>query len=78
MEDLHFLVFSKTEGFRHESIKDGLDMMGKLAEEHGFSFEATEDADIFIEHSLKAFDAIVFLNTTGDVLDDAQQMEMKR
>ncbi|WP_016908019.1 ThuA domain-containing protein [Streptomyces xiaopingdaonensis] len=67
------LVFSKTAGFRHDSIEDGIDTVRQLGEEHGFSVEATEDAGEFTPDNLAGFDAVVWLSTTGDVLDDAQQ-----
>ncbi len=67
------LVFSRTAGFRHDSIPNGIAMLQQLGVEHGFSVEATEDPSRFTAASLQAFDAVVFLSTTGDVLDQAQQ-----
>ncbi len=68
------LVFSKTEGFRHSSqIDAGHAMIADLAAEHGFIVESSEDDALFTERTLLLYDAIVFLNTTGDILDDDQQ-----
>ena len=67
------LVFSKTAGFRHDSIEDGIAAIEELGTEHGFSVDATEDAAEFTEENLARYDAVVWLSTTGDVLDDAQQ-----
>ena len=67
------LVFSKTAGFRHGSIPSGIAAMRSLGKEHGFRVEATEDASWFRPEMLSRFDSVVFLNTTGDVLDDEQQ-----
>lgn len=72
------LVFSKTAGFRHASIGDGVEAIRKLGDQHGFSVQATEDAAAFTDDNLRAYDAVVFLNTTGDVLDDAQQASFER
>ena len=72
------LVFSKTEGFRHASIEAGQDAFRRLGEAHGFSVTFTEDAARFQEDSLKRYDAVVFLNTTGDVLDARQQRHFQR
>jgi len=72
------LVFSKTEGFRHKSIDAGIEMFRKFEADQGITIVATEDADYFKEESLKNFKAVVFLNTTGDCLNDAQQYEMMR
>ncbi|WP_039831599.1 ThuA domain-containing protein [Nocardiopsis valliformis] len=67
------LIFSKTTGFRHDSIPYGVALYEALAEEHGFETEHTEDADIFNPEDLARFDAVVWLSTTGDVLDEDQQ-----
>jgi cytochrome c len=72
------LVFSKTTGYRHSSIESGIAAVQKLARENGFAVEATEDAGAFTERNLKRFRAVVFLNTTGDVLDARQQDAFER
>ena len=72
------LVFSKTESFRHASIETGIEAIRQLGNEHGFGVDATEDAAMFTENTLKNYRAVIFLNTTGDVLDPAQQDEFER
>ena len=72
------LVFSKTAGFRHSSIEAGIAAIRKLGQENGFSVEATEDATAFSDRNLRRFAAVVFLNTTGDVLDAKQQDTFER
>ena len=72
------LVFSKTEGFRHASIEAGKAAFEKMASEKGFIAEFTEDASRFTNANLKQFNAVVFLNTTGDVLNNEQQEEFER
>jgi type 1 glutamine amidotransferase len=67
------LVFSKTAGFRHDSIPDGIAAVKQLGETGGFTVDATEDAAAFTPANLRRYDAVVFLSTTGDVLDDTQQ-----
>jgi type 1 glutamine amidotransferase len=67
------LVFSRTLGFRHGSIADGIDMLRQLGTQHGFTVDATEDPTRFSAAGLASYDAVVFLSTTGNVLDDAQQ-----
>ncbi|SCK35787.1 ThuA domain-containing protein [Streptomyces sp. WMMB 322] len=67
------LVFSRTAGFRHDSIPDGIEALRNLGEQHGFTVDATEDARVFTPGRLAAYDAVVFLSTTGDVLDKSQQ-----
>lgn len=72
------LVFSKTKGFRHESIKAGKEALVKLGSEKGFGVDTTESADVFTEENLKKYRAVIFLSTTGDVLNQAQQNEFMR
>ncbi|WP_327350952.1 ThuA domain-containing protein [Streptomyces sp. NBC_01304] len=71
------LVFSKTAGFRHDSIPAGIDAVRTLGAVHGFTVTATEDAGAFTPESLAGYEAVVFLNTTGDVLDDNQQSALQ-
>ncbi|WP_372457206.1 ThuA domain-containing protein [Streptomyces purpurogeneiscleroticus] len=72
------LVFSKTAGFRHDSIPQGIATVKDLGSEHGFAVDATEDAGAFTEANLARYDAVVFLSTTGDVLDAAQQTAFEK
>ena len=72
------LVFSKTAGFRHSSIAAGIAAIRKLGQENGFSLDATEDAGAFTSKNLARYRTVVFLNTTGDVLDAAQQDDFER
>ncbi len=72
------LVFSKTGGFRHASIKDGKIALQKLAAEHNFVVDFTEDATAFTDTNLARYDAVVFLLTTGKILDDSQQAAFER
>lgn len=67
------LVFSKTSGFRHDSIPAGRTMLQNLATRNGWEIEFTEDATEFSESNLARFDVVVWLSTTGDVLDTSQQ-----
>ncbi|MFC7339839.1 ThuA domain-containing protein [Saccharopolyspora griseoalba] len=72
------LVFSETAGFRHESIEDGIAAIEELGEEHDFRVEATEDSSRFDDAELARFDAVVWLSTTGDVLDAGQEAAFER
>jgi type 1 glutamine amidotransferase len=67
------LVFSKTAGFRHDSIPEGVTCFRELAAELGFQCIATEDSSIFNPTSLASVAVVVFLNTTGDVLTKPQE-----
>ncbi|MFF0309826.1 ThuA domain-containing protein [Streptosporangium sp. NPDC004379] len=67
------LVFSRTAGYRHDSIPDGLRAVGELGRRHDFTVHATEDGGAFTPAGLARYRAVVFLNTSGDVLDDARR-----
>jgi cytochrome c len=72
------MVFSKTAGFRHASIEAGKAAFQKMAKEKGFAADITEDAGQFTAENLKRYRAVVFLNTTGDILNPEQQSEFER
>lgn len=72
------LVFSRTKGYRHASIPVGRMAIMKLGQENGFAVDTTEDASQFTEANLKKYGAVIWLSTTGNVLDDAQQAAFER
>lgn len=72
------LVFSKTAGFVHSSIPNGVAAIQKLASENGFMADTTKNAAIFNDDSLKRYAAVIFLNTTGDALDARQEIAFER
>lgn len=68
------LVFSRTTGYRHSSIPQGVEAMKILGEKSkAFTIEHSEDPAIFTAEKLKSFDAVLFLNTTGDPAPDEAQ-----
>lgn len=71
--DFRVLLFSKTTGFRHDSIPAGIAAIQQLGAENDFDVFATEDSTAFTAANLAQFDVVIFLNTTGNVLDVAQQ-----
>ncbi|TXS32913.1 DUF1080 domain-containing protein [Streptomyces sp. adm13(2018)] len=72
------LVFSKTAGYRHASITPGIAALRDLGAANDFTVDATEDAQAFTTGNLGQYKAVVFLSTTGDVLDAAQQTAFER
>ena len=72
------LVFSKTEGYRHESIPAGVTALRKLCKDNDIAMDSSEDAADFNEKNLKRYAAVVFLNTTGDVLNPIQETDFER
>lgn len=71
------MVFSKTEGYRHDCIETGIKSIQKLGKENNFKVDMTEDSNVLIS-GLNNYDVIIFLNTTGDILADAQQEKFEK
>ena len=72
------LVFSKTAGFRHDSIPQGIAAIKALGADKGFAVDSTEDAARFTDAGLAGYKVVVFLSTTGDILDDGQKAAFER
>jgi cytochrome c len=72
------LVFSKTTGFRHDSIVPGIAAIAALGVEHRFAVDSTEDATRFSEANLARYRVVVFLNTTGDIFGPDQKVAFER
>jgi cytochrome c len=62
------LVFSKTTGFRHDSIPAGIAAIQQLGQQNNFTVDATEDDTLFTDANLAQYQAVVFLSSTGDPL----------
>jgi len=67
------LIFSKTTGYRHESIEKGVRTLRQLGRENGFIVLQTETSSDFNPQNLKNYKLVVFLSTTLEVLNDTQQ-----
>ena len=73
------LIFSKTAAFRHdECIPQGTVAIAQASVRRGFSVDATENAGAFTDENLAKYDVVIFLCTTGDVLNDTQQAAFER
>ncbi|MFY7922615.1 MAG: ThuA domain-containing protein [Gemmatimonas sp.] len=72
------LIFSKTAGYRHESIDSGKVALMRLAQANGMQADTTEDASRITEDSLKQYAAVVFLSTTENVLNREQEIDLQR
>jgi type 1 glutamine amidotransferase len=75
------LVYSETKGFRHaDSIAAGKQMFSDLAAQ--FDFEVTIPAEPesfrFTAASLADYEVVVFLNTTGDILDPEEEVAFEQ
>ena len=72
-ENPKILVFVKTQGFYHTSIPAGMKCIMNSCRQQGIEVDTTRDAAVFTIDNLKQYKVVVFLNTTGDVLDNEQQ-----
>ena len=72
------LVFGKTADYHHTSIPAGMAAIQKLGAENEFDVDTTTDANMFTEDSLKKYSAIIFLSTTGNVLNQYQEVAFER
>ena len=75
---VRLLVFTKTAGFRHQSIADGVAALQTLSVQHNFSMVHSEDSGIMTDAGLEVFDVVVFLSTTGNILNNDQQGAFER
>ena len=71
------LVFSKTTGFRHDSIPDGIAAIQQLGRDNQFTVDVSEDSAVFTDKNLAPYKAVIFLNTTGDLFDDSQKSALQ-
>ena len=67
------LIFTKTRAFRHECIEPGVNAMQAYFSKHGITSVHSEDSLMFTPEKLKSFDAIMFFQTTGNILDSMEQ-----
>jgi cytochrome c len=72
------LLFVKTKGYHHESIPAGIAAIKKIGEEQHFSVDTTTDASVFNDDDLKQYKAVIFLSTTGNILNSDQQVALQR
>ncbi|WP_188149579.1 ThuA domain-containing protein [Teredinibacter waterburyi] len=77
-EQFNVLLFTKTDGFHHTSINQAVTAMEQLSDKHHFKVDWHEDASQINDENLKQYDVIMFLLTTGNILNDEQQAAMER
>ncbi|HLX55579.1 MAG TPA: ThuA domain-containing protein [Ktedonobacteraceae bacterium] len=75
---IRLLVFSKTGAFRHASIPDAIAALRRLALSQDVAVDFTEDATVFTDANLSRYNAVVFLLTTGEILNTSEQAAFER
>ncbi len=72
------LIFTKTTGWVHTSIPFGVKAIEALGRQRGFAVNVSSDATLFCDAQLKRYAAVVFLSTTGNVLNPEQRAAFER
>lgn len=74
------LVFTKVSatGYTHDSIPFGVAAVQSLGARNNFAVDATNDAAAFSDANLTQYNAVIWLNTNGEVLDDSQRAVFER
>lgn len=71
------LIFTKTLDYRHESTEVSIEAIKNLCAKNGIQVDATEDSKWFRKGKLKKYDAVVFLNSSGDVFNTKQEIAFR-
>ena len=77
-ESFDALLFSKTAAFRHSNIDEATTAIQALAADNNFTVTATEDSSAFNDANLEQYEVVIFLSTTGDVLNPSEQAAFER
>tara|TARA_R110002050_G_scaffold273113_1_gene417098 strand:- start:115640 stop:116407 length:768 start_codon:yes stop_codon:yes gene_type:complete len=72
------LLFTKTAGFHHESILEGVEGIRSLALKHDFIVDWQENSKVFNDEDLSRYQCVVFLSTTGDILNESEQKALEK
>jgi type 1 glutamine amidotransferase len=72
------LIIPTTNGWRHESVHAGVLAIQQLGIKNFFDVVYFDDPNSFTDKNLAQFQVIIFLNTTGNILDSAQKKVMER
>ncbi|MEP1445271.1 MAG: ThuA domain-containing protein [Paraglaciecola sp.] len=71
------LLITKTSGWHHESINAGVTSIRKMASAHHFDLDWQGNTNKINKKQLQKFDVVIFLSTTGDILDNEQQTALE-
>ncbi len=72
------LLITTTKGWHHESLHTGVLAIQQLGVKNHFDVVLLENPNGFNDKYVEQFKVIIFLNTTGDIFDSAQQKVMER
>lgn len=72
------LLVTTTRGWHHESLHYGVVALNKLATQNNFDLVLMQDPNSINDKYLADFQVVIFLCTTGDIFDSAQQKVFER
>jgi uncharacterized protein len=72
------LLVTTTKGWHHESLHSGVLAIKELGVKNFFDVVLFENPNGFTDEYVSQFQVIIFLSTTGDIFDTAQQKVMER
>ncbi|KIK62521.1 hypothetical protein GYMLUDRAFT_260249 [Collybiopsis luxurians FD-317 M1] len=72
------LIYSATADFRHDSIPTAIQALQSKGPSIDVQFDNTEDMNQFSDQILAQYDALLFLDNTGEVLDDAGKVAFQK
>src|SRR5210317_5323 len=77
-EQFQVLLFTKSLDYQHLSVPSGVQMFKELSQDNHFGLTWTEQSDIFDDQErLNSMHVIVFMNTSGDILNDNQRKALQ-
>jgi type 1 glutamine amidotransferase len=71
------LVFTKTTRYHHESIPAGIKAIQQMGLQNNFEVDTTTDSHKFSAENLSKYSVIIFLSTSGELLDPSQQLSLQ-
>jgi hypothetical protein len=77
-QQFNALLFTRTDGWHHQSISVGVEAIKELGQRHVFGVDWQDSPRVFSEGNLDKYDVIIFLSTTGNILNDEQQAVMEK
>ena len=72
------LLITKTAGWHHESINEGVAAIKELGIRNYFDVQWHQDGIAITDKYLESFQVLIFLNTTGDIFKEEEQKAIER
>ncbi|MEU6646352.1 ThuA domain-containing protein [Saccharomonospora sp. NPDC046836] len=73
--EFNALLFTKTAGYRHDSIPAGVARFEQLAADNNFTVDHTEDSSVFNDADLAGYDVVIMFQTSGMVWENDEQRQ---